>query len=133
MIIVDENLKSQKLIEAISAWYPGQVVPITILRPNSIIKDEAVPTLLIRANRPTFVTINVVDFWKKAQPHPSYCIVSIELPKERIREIPNLVRRLFQIPQFQNRTSRLGTVVRLSPSKIEYYEADRQTYILSWD
>jgi hypothetical protein len=132
MIIVDENLKSQQIIDAISAWYPGQVVSITTLRLHSVIKDEAVPTLLMKANRPAFVTINVTDFWKKAQPHHSYCIILVELPKERIREIPSLLRRLFQVPQFQNRTTRLDTVVRLMPSKIEYYEADRQIHSLSW-
>ena len=132
MIIVDENLKSQQIIDAILAWYPGQVVSITTLRLNSVIKDEAVPTLLMKANRPTFVTINAADFWKKAQPHHSYCLILVELPKERIREIPSLIRRLFQIPHFQNRATRLGTVVRLMPSKIEYYEVDRQIHSLSW-
>lgn len=133
MIIVDENLKSQRIIDAISIWYPGQVVPITTIRLNSVIKDEAVPTLLLKAVRPTFVTINVDDFWKKARPHSSYCIVLIEIPKERILEIPHLLRRLFQISPFQSRSSRLGKVIRLMPSKIEYYEVDRQIQVIPWE
>ncbi len=88
MIIVDENLHAQWIMAALSAWYSGQVVSITSLRPGSIIKDDAIPALLLTAASPTFVTINVADFWRKVQPHRGYCIVNVAVPKERIEEVP---------------------------------------------
>lgn len=60
MIVVDENLHDRRIMEAISAWYPGQVVSVTTLRPRTVIKDEAIPALLLKATQPTFVTINAL-------------------------------------------------------------------------
>jgi hypothetical protein len=31
----------------------------------SVIKDDAIPELLLSVKRPTFVTINYKDFWRK--------------------------------------------------------------------
>src|SRR3990170_2679602 len=86
MIVVDENLHDQRIIRAISDWFPGRVVSVTTLRPKTVIKDDAIPALLCKADQPTFVTINVSDFWKKVEPHAGYCIVGAAMPKERIRQ-----------------------------------------------
>ena len=45
---------------AINAVFVGWMVK-PVLRPGTIIKDEAIPTLLRRVLRPTFVTTNAVD------------------------------------------------------------------------
>lgn len=132
MIVVDENIHDHRVMEAISAWYPGQVVSVTALRPGSVIKDDAIPGLLLKVIQPTFITINVTDFWKKIRPHNAYCIATIALPKERVREIPSLLRRLFRLSDLKTRSSRMGKVIRLAPSRIEYYEADRRVQLLLW-
>ena len=126
MIVLDENIHDQRIIAAISAWYPGQVVSVTTLRPNSIIKDDALPALLRKVNQPTFVTINSDDFWRRAEPHADYCIVNVALPKERIREISTLLQRLFRLPEFKTKFARMGKIVRLNPNRIEYYESERR-------
>ena len=132
MIIVDENLHDQRIMEAISAWYPGQVVSVTTLRPGTVIKDEAVPTLLLQAVQPTFVTINVTDFWKKVRPHSGYCIITVALPKERAREVPDLLRRFFRLSAFETKALRMGKIIRLAPNHIRYYESDRRVQSLPW-
>jgi len=132
MIVVDENIHDHRIMEAISAWYPGQVVSVTTLRPASLIKDDAIPALLLQAPQPTFVTINVSDFWMKAQPHNASCIIAVALPNERAREVPDLLRRLFRLPAFKTKASRMGKVVRLTPNRIEYYESDRRVQSLLW-
>ena len=43
MIVLDEQLLGANLEQAIGKWYQGNVCFITDLRPNSIIKDEAIP------------------------------------------------------------------------------------------
>jgi hypothetical protein len=116
----------------IMAWYPGQVIAVSTLRSESIIKDEAIPTLLLRVVRPTFVTINVRDFWKKALPHTGYCIINIAVPKERAPEIPDILRRLFRLSDFKAKASRLGKIIRLTQDRIEYYERDRRIHFLLW-
>jgi hypothetical protein len=132
MIVIDENLHDQRVMDAISAWYPGHVTSVTALRPGSVIKDEAIPALLLTSTQPTFVTNNVTDFWRKVQPHRGYCIVTVALPKERIYEIPELFRRLLRLPGFRTRALRMGKIVCLSPKRVEYYEADRRVRSLPW-
>lgn len=132
MIVIDENLHDQRIMAAISAWYPGQVVSVTTLRPRSVIKDEAILILLREAAQATFVTINVDDFWQKIEPHHNYSIITINLPKERVREVPDLLRRLFRLSDFKTKASRMGKVVRLAPNRIEYYESDKPIQSLSW-
>ncbi len=132
MIVFDENLHDQRILAAIAAWYPGQVVSVTVLRPQSIIKDEAIPELLRQAAQPTFVTINTSDFWKRIEPSRGYCIINVDLPKERIREIPALLQRLFRSSEFKTKAARMGKVVRLTPSRIEYYESDRRVRSSPW-
>ena len=111
MIVIDENLHDQRVMQTVASWYPGQVVSVTTLRPGSVIKDEAIPALLLKAVQPTFITNNVADFWRKVQPHKGYCIVTVALPKERIHEVPDLLRRLFRLPEFRTRALRMGKVV----------------------
>jgi hypothetical protein len=132
MIVVDENLHDQRLMTAIAGWYHGQVVSVTTLRPGSLIKDDAIPALLRKAAQPTFVTINTADFWKKVQPHSAYCVVAVALPKERIREVPTFLQRLFRLPGFKTKALRMAKVVRLSPNYIEYYESDRKIQSFLW-
>jgi hypothetical protein len=47
MIVVDENLHGRLFMRAIAAWYQGQVVSITALRPGTVIKDDAIPALWV--------------------------------------------------------------------------------------
>ena len=132
MIVVDENIHDERILKAVAGWYPGQVISITALRPGTIIKDEAIPTLLLQATQPTFVTINVSDFWRRIRAHSGYCIVAVSTPKERIVEIPTLVQALFRRPDLHAKTGRMGKVIRLSPERIEYYGLDWEIHTLLW-
>jgi len=105
---------------------------VITLRPWSVLKDDAIPTLLLKATQPTFVTINVTDFWKKVQPHTAYCVTTVALPIERIQEVPPLLRRLLKLPDFKTKALRMGKVVRLTPGHIEYYSFDGQVQSISW-
>ena len=75
MIVFDENMRRRNIMDAVIAWYRGRVISVTVLRPDTIIKDEAIPTLLRSAQRPTFVTTNVDDFWQRVPAHTRYSIV----------------------------------------------------------
>jgi hypothetical protein len=132
VIVVDENLHDKRILAAIAAWFPGRVLSVTALRPGTVIKDDAIPLLLRQAAQPTFVTINVSDFWKRVDPDHGYCIINILFPKERIREIPELLHRLFRLPGFKTKASRVGKVIRLTPQRIEYYQSDRQIRSFPW-
>lgn len=132
MIVLDEHLHGHSIMAAISAWFPGQVIPIINLRPGSLIKDDVIPTLLHKAVQPTFVTINVTDFWKRVRPHSNFCIVTVALTQDEIDKMPQFLRRLFRLPEFKTKASRMGKVIHVTQNHIEYYESDRRIHSLLW-
>jgi len=130
MIVLDENLQDRLIREAIEHWYPGQVISITKLRPQTKIKDEAIAHLLRRSTEPTFVTLNATDFWQKVPASDAYCIVAFELPNDHAAEIPRLLRNILQLDTFKTKAARMGKVIRWTPTRIEYYEANRRIIAL---
>lgn len=70
MIVLDEQLLGYGLQANLSRWYRGTVTDITQLRPGTVIEDDAIPLLLRAVRQPTFVTINVEDFWCRLPADP---------------------------------------------------------------
>lgn len=126
MIVLDENIHSRHTLTSIAEWYRGQVVSVTQLRPGSVIRDDAIPALLVRLNQPTFVTTNVDDFWQVVQPHSAYCIVCFNLPRERNSEVATELRQIFARPEFRTKALRMGKVVRSSAARVIYYDQSRE-------
>jgi hypothetical protein len=62
VIVLDEQLLGRNLERLIGAWYPGAVRFITELRAGTVIKDDAIPSILCLEREATFVTINESDF-----------------------------------------------------------------------
>lgn len=121
MIVLDEQLLGRGLQPAISSWYRGNVAFIVDLRPGSVIKDDAVPALLCRLNRPTFVTINALDFWRRVGAARRFCLVCFALPDSRVGLIPDGLRTLFRLSGFRTKEERMGKVIRVSERDIQYY------------
>jgi hypothetical protein len=115
-----ENLDEQRVRMPLTARYRGKVLSVRELRPGSVIKDEAVPTILCQHRNATFVTTNVSDFWRRAPTHACYCIVCVPLPTERQDELVDLLFRLLRHAAF--RTARKG--VRKGSLIMEYFQAD---------
>lgn len=132
MLVVDENLSDELILDAVAKGYSGQVLTVMDLRPRSIIKDDAIATLLLKLDQPTFVTINVSDFWKKARPHAGYAIVCIGVPQDRAIEVLELLRPFLRSASFKTKAARMGKVFHLLSSHIEHYGVDRKIQTTSW-
>jgi hypothetical protein len=124
MIVLDEQLLGRNLEVEIAKWYRGTVTFITDLRPNTVIKDDAIPKLLRQQNQPTFVTINESDFWRKIVIDHRYCVVCFTLPDSRAREIPQSLRSLLRRPEFRTKAKRMGKVIRVTDAEISWYSYD---------
>jgi hypothetical protein len=124
MIILDEQLLGRNLEGEIARWYPGSIYFVTDLRPNTIIKDDAIPTLLNHLNQSTFVTINESDFWRKVEITNRFAVVCFALPDVRAREIANYLRELFGYALFATKQKRMGKVIRVSNQNVTYYTVD---------
>jgi len=133
MIVLDEQLQGLGLEGAVSHWYRGAVFVVKQLRPGTVIKDEAIPSLLRRLKRPTFVTINYTDFWRRVPADSSYCFVCLELTTEQADEIPSWLRKLFKLPEFKTKAARIGKVVLASQRRLQYYRIhEKRVHILRW-
>jgi len=121
VIVLDEHLMGLGLDGEIRAWYEGQVCYITDLRPDTVIKDEAIPPLLQKGRKPTFVTADVAGFWRKVKPHPNFCIVCFGLPTEHWRSIPSLLRRLFRTEGFRTKRGRMGKIALVTETTVRFY------------
>lgn len=133
MIVLDEQIGSPDLAREIAAWYPGQVAVLKDLRHFSVIKDDAADVLLRSARHPTFVTINVKHFWKVIRVDKRFGVVAIELPLVRADEISDWLRDLFRLAEFKTKAKRMGTIVLLRPTRIEFYRVDRKVHLIDWN
>jgi hypothetical protein len=131
MIVLDEQLQGLGLEDAIARWYRGAVVVVKKLRPGMVIKDETIPTLLRQLKQPTFVTIDYMDFWRRVTADNAYCIVCLDLPTERIEELPIRLRQLLRLPEFKTKKMRMGKVVLIRERRLQYYSPhDKLVHIL---
>jgi len=121
VIVLDEHSMGLGLDREVRAWYEGRVCYITDLRPDTVIKDEAIPSLLLRERQPTFVTGDVTGFWHKVKPHPNFCIVCFGLPTERWHRIPLLLRHLFRTEGFRTKRERMGKVALVTETTVRFY------------
>jgi hypothetical protein len=133
MIVPDEQLQGPGLEEAVARWYRGAVFVVKKLRPGMVIKDEAIPALLHQLKQPTFVTINYLDFWRRIPADNAFCIVCLELPTERVEDIPVRLRQLLRLPEFKTKKARIGKVVLVRETRLQYYSLhDKPVHILRW-
>jgi hypothetical protein len=132
MLVLDEQLLGRNLEVALARWYRGSVLFITELRRDTIIKDEAVPTILGQQRSPTFVTINDADFWRSVAIDRRFCVICFPLPDSQAELIPGLLRSVLHHQLFRTKAQRMGKVLRVTQSAISYYTyRDRQIHIVS--
>jgi hypothetical protein len=124
MIVVDEQLLGYGLPETIQKWYPGKVTDIRQLRPGSIIKDDAVPSLLRLVREPTFVTINVADFWRKMRPDRNFMIACFAFLQSEAYKVSDILKRLLAVEPFQTKKKRMGKIVHVTEHEIRYYSVE---------
>ena len=132
MIVLDEEIYAPSISKPIKDWYAGRVISINALLPKTVIKDDSFPSLLQKADHPSFVTINVSDFWHITPANANYSIICVELTAKQLANLPDLLRRFLRQPQFKTKSARMGKVVRLRFNKIEFYESDKQIHTLQW-
>ena len=109
MIVLDEQISNQQTIDAIGGWYRGKIVPISRLRPGTIILDDAIPALLReQRSQAAFLTVNARDFWQRVEIDQKFCVVCFA-SDDVFRLLP-LLKVLFRKPEFRNKKQRTGHV-----------------------
>jgi hypothetical protein len=98
------------------------VVNIKEFRPYKKILDPQIPSLLLEAKQPTFVTVNYDDFWRKTAPHPRYCILCLKLEATQTLLVPEIVREVFKMPLYKTKAKRMGCVISWRNHLVTDYE-----------
>ena len=80
-------------------------------------KDEGIIPLLHQLRRPSFFTHDL-DFYDHQLCHAGYCVVCLAVGQF---ETASLIRRFLQHPVFDTQSKRIGTVVRVSHTKIRVW------------
>lgn len=131
MLVLDEQLLGREIERALRRWYRGPVLFVTDLRPGTVIKDEAIPSLLRQQTQATFLTINDADFWSKVDIDDRFCVVCFALPDSEVRAIPALLRAVFRLAPFRTKARRMGKVLRITRRAVRYYTCnDREIRVL---
>jgi hypothetical protein len=119
-LVLDDQLDVQVIVPALEGWITA--VRLQNLRPTEHILDDRVPEILRTLKTPTFVTIDH-GFWSRRLCHPGYCILYLNLAKDEQERLPDLLRRLFRLPEFRTRAVRMGKVARIRQETVTYWEA----------
>jgi hypothetical protein len=114
VIVLDEQLLGRHIEDEISGWYRGSVCFITDLRPGTIIKDDAIPSILRHLRKPAFVTINVSHFWRRVPIDERFCVVCFNFSDSHVRLIPGSLKLLMGHQSFSTKGKRAGHVFRVS-------------------
>lgn len=122
MIVLDEHLEPD-LIDNIRHWYGGRVIFVSELRCDTVIKDDTIPQILAKeAKKPTFVTINTKDFWRKIKINNKLTVVCFKVEDLEMKYIPNLLKLLFRTTEFSTKGKRVGYMFRIDKhGNAQYY------------
>jgi hypothetical protein len=92
--------------------------------------DEHIISQLHQLNRATLVTRDVKDFYHRHLLHRNYCLLCLDIPEDAVA---TYTRRVYRHPRFNSVAQRCGKVIRVSSSRITYFELglpDEQTVSL---
>ncbi|MFZ5867987.1 MAG: hypothetical protein ACOYXY_19035 [Thermodesulfobacteriota bacterium] len=127
MIVLDEQLLGRQLQPSIAAWYRGAVCSVTDLRPGTLIRDDAIPTLLAKQRQPSFITINISHFWRRTRADRRFCIVCFKLLDRDVPKISDLLRLLLRNRNFSAKAQRAGYVFRVNlDEQVQFYNYDNE-------
>jgi len=117
--VLDEQLALDQVLLPIRKW--ASIKRIDELRSGEVIKDDRVASILQRIRHSTFLTIDG-GFWKSHYCHHQYCIFYFSLRDDQQKQLPELLRKVCQLNEFKTKRARMGKVVKITKSKIEYWE-----------
>jgi len=129
-IILDDQLFDLEVLIPLARWITVQ--RLRDLHPAEVIKDDRVPLLLRQLRQPTFVTIDM-GFWDRGLRDARYCLLCFPLRNDEQFRLPELLRRLFQLPEFRTKAARMGRVARVGSTQIDCWAlGDEHPHRLSW-
>ena len=128
MNILDENIVATQR-ELLGLWrIHFRQIGGEVGRAGMKDRSEIIP-LLHTLRRPTFFTRDH-DFYVSDLCHLGYCLVFLDVAFDEAAEF---IRRFFRHPTFRTQAQRMGKVVRVHHSGVNYWHVNvKKAYTLSW-
>ena len=128
MNILDHNFPENQLTSLRNRRIRFQKIGRDIGRPAWEDWQE-IRRLLHQLKQPTFFTRDN-DFYHPKYRHSGYCIVFLDVP---VLQSADGVSRFLRHPDFRTKRQRMGKVVRVSSSRLSYWEIQRDAEkIVEW-
>src|SRR5258708_16672019 len=119
LFVLDDQLDASAVLPIIQKW--AKVTRLRDLRIGQQVLDDRVPSILLAINKPTFLTIDQ-GFWSRRWCNPNYCVLYFALRSDQQARIPDLLRRLMRLPEFQTQSRRNGKIAIVCLESVEYWQ-----------
>ena len=114
--ILDANIEAENLFRL---RRPLKVKQIGVHFLSGDTDDERIIDLLGRLKTPTFITKDCKDFYKRRRLDKRYCIICVDVHRT---EFVSTVRKIFRHPLFNTVAKRMGKVIRVTSTHVNYFE-----------
>jgi hypothetical protein len=122
-LVLDDQLDVQQILPALEGW--TSAIRLQELRPGEHVLDDRVPEIQRNLKTPTFITIDH-GFCNRRLSNPGYCILYFDLMSHEQQRLPDLLRRLFRLPEFRTRSARMGKVGRVGEMAVTYWQGGKK-------
>ena len=114
--ILDANIEEENLFRL---RRPLKVKQIGVHFLSGDTDDERIIDLSGRLKTPTFITKDCKDFYKRRRLDKRYCIICVDVHRT---EFVSTVRKIFRHPLFNTVAKRMGKVIRVTSTHVNYFE-----------
>ncbi len=118
MNVIDENIVSRQRKKSTGFGIHFKQIGFELGRRGMKDQNDVIP-MLHHLARPTFFTRDR-DYYKPALRHSDYCLVYLDVSADETAEY---IRRFLRHPAFRTWSRRVGSVVRLRHSGLNYWAA----------
>ena len=121
--ILDANIETEN-VSLLRRPLKVKQVGVHFLSSNA--DDEYIINWLKRLKTPTFITKDCKDFYNCRRLDKHYFIICVDVHR---REFVSVVRKIFKHPLFNTVAKRMGKVIRVTSTYINYFEVGGNTEI----
>jgi hypothetical protein len=118
-LVLDEHLGRTEVLVPLQRWIT--TAKIEDLAGDEILKDDRILQLLRQQKQSTFITLDD-DFFHRRLCDRRYCLMYCVVPRQQQHRIPEILRRVFRLPEFSTKAARMGKVIRVHEQDIDFWQ-----------
>lgn len=121
MKILDENIADSQRRQLLARGHHVKQIGYEIGWKSMKDRNDIIPRLH-RLRRPTFFTHDA-DFYDPDLRHTGYCLVYLDVDEDEAAEY---IRRVLRHPVFRTKAQRMGKVIRVRSSRLNFWQVGKK-------